>query len=203
MLYLLFRTCVLCCFIRRRIVQQCRVRHTMCVRTTLLDHKKCTPSSAQLSSAIAEQRAAQHHAVPCGAALCHWMRCWAPLSCAFFRTHNSTRYHAKYQEPGTGMYVCARIFVSSSIVLPLGPVHDFFRKLYPFFRSKRDIANKHTAQHRAPSSPQLALGVIQSLVAPNHGPLTSAPFACSRILPRASLAPPAERSPCTRYPASQ
>ena len=42
--------------------------------------------------------------------------------------------------------------------------------------SERDIANKHAVQHRAFSSAQVALGIIISLVAPNHGPLLSAAF---------------------------
>ena len=42
-------------------------------------------------------------------------------------------------------------------------------------RSERDIVNKHTAQHTAVSSAQAALGSIKSLLAPNHGPLLSAP----------------------------
>ena len=65
------------------------------------------------------------------------------------------------------------------------------------------ISTQHSAQHRAPinSSAQATLGIINSLVAPNHGPLLSAPFTCfSCILPCASEAggvqPPAEPSPC-------
>ena len=65
----------------------------------------------------------------------------------------------------------------------------FFRKLRPYCRPERDIAYKHTAQDRAISSAQVALGIIKSLVASNHGPLLSALFACLvYILPCASEA---------------
>ena len=47
----------------------------------------------------------------------------------------------------------------------------FFAEITPIGRSKRDIANNHTAQHRAITSAQVALGTIKSLVVPNHGPL--------------------------------
>ena len=63
------------------------------------------------------------------------------------------------------------------------------RKLHPYCRSERDTANKHTAHHRAICSLQAALGIFNSLFAPNHGPLLSAPFAYfSCILLCASVA---------------
>ena len=43
------------------------VYHTRFVHTALLNHKNALP--AQLSSAIAQQRAGQRGALPCGAAL--------------------------------------------------------------------------------------------------------------------------------------
>ena len=60
-----------------------------------------------------------------------------------------------------------------SIVLSRSCSCFFFRKLHPYSRSERDIANMHTAQHRATSCAQLVLGIIKSLVEPNHGPLLS------------------------------
>ena len=84
-------------------------RYTRFVRTTLLKNKKCTPSSAQLSSA------AQRSAVPCLAVLCRAAACCALLRCAFFRTY-STRYHAKYQVSGTGMYVLVFSFSSLAVL---------------------------------------------------------------------------------------
>ena len=54
-------------------------------------------------------------------------------------------------------------------------------KLHRYCRSKRDTANKHTAQHRAICSAQAALGMINSLFAPNHGPLFPAPFTCTSV----------------------
>ena len=52
-------------------------------------------------------------------------------------------------------------------------------------------STKHSAQHRATinSSAQAALGIINSLVAPNHGRVLSAPFTSFNcILPSASEA---------------
>ena len=70
-----------------------RYDYTRFVRTTLLIHNKCTPSS-QLSSA------SQRRAVPCGGLPCLTVRCCAVLRCALFRAY-SARYHAKYQVPVT------------------------------------------------------------------------------------------------------
>ena len=88
------------------------VHHTRFARTTLLNPKNALP--AQLSSVIAQQRAAQPRAVPSGAVRCRALpcgavRCCALLRYAFFRRH-STRYHAKYQVPGTGMFVRTLLF---------------------------------------------------------------------------------------------
>ena len=63
-----------------------------------------------------------------------------------------------------------------------------FHKLHPYCRSERGIANKYTAQHRPISSAQVALGTVKSLVATNHGPLISAPFTFSCVLPCANVA---------------
>ena len=75
------------------------------------------------------------------------------------------------------------------------------RKLHLYGRSGRDIASKHTAQHRAISSAQVALGVIKSLAAANHGPLLPAPVLLYSSLRKRSgrRQPPAELSPCMLY----
>ena len=71
-------------------------------------------------------------------------------------------------------------FRSILFVLHLGPLRDFFFAKYTlpyyYYRSERDIANKQhsTGEDRAISSAQVALGIIKSLVALNHGPLLSA-----------------------------
>ena len=73
------------------------------------------------------------------------------------------------------------------------------RRLHPYCRSARDIANKHTAQctqHRATinsSAQAAALGIVTSLVPPNHGPLVSVPFTYALL--EFSLS--RERSSCT------
>ena len=50
------------------------------------------------------------------------------------------------------------------------------RSVHPYCRSERDIASKHTTQHRATSFAQVPLGNMNSLVASNHGPFLPAPF---------------------------
>ena len=140
--------------------------------------------SAQLY--IAQQRSA----TPCGAVPCPALRCCGVLLHAFFRTYSSTRYETKYQASGTGMYVlCTRLFAFSSFI-SLGPhVFSPTQITSGCCRSERDTANKHTVQHRALSSAQAARDTINSLFAPNHGPLISSPFTCvSCILPCASVA---------------
>ena len=63
------------------------------------------------------------------------------------------------------------------------------RKLDSYCTSDRDTAIKHTAQRRAMSSAQAALGIINSLFAPRHGPHLSAPCTCySCIVPCVSVA---------------
>ena len=108
-------------------------------------------------------------ALPCGAA-----PCCAVLRRALTRTY-TTWYHAKYQVPGTGTCVCTRLFVFF-IDNPVSvlSMFVFMRIIHPYCRSERDIANKHTAQRRAISSAQVALGINKSLVASNHRPLLSA-----------------------------
>ena len=83
------------------------------------------------------------------------------------------------------LYRCIFAFF---IDCPLGPRVFFLRKLHPYCRSERDIASKHTAQHRAISSGQVAFTFIKSFVAPNRGPLLSTPFTFCCILPCASVA---------------
>ena len=90
---------------------KCHVRYrcyyARFVHTTLLNCKKCTPSSAQLSSAqlisaqlqLSYSSAAQRIAVWCHVVPCLTLRCGAVPCCAFVRTY-CTRYHAKYKVPG-------------------------------------------------------------------------------------------------------
>ena len=159
------------------------VCHTRSVGTTLLNHKKCTPSSAQLSYSSAARSAAPYGAVRCRALRCGAVPCCAGLS--FENTVPGIMRSTRYRY----VRVHSSFLLFSVIVLPLGPLDvSPPRKLHPYCGSERDIANKHTAQHRATSSAQVALGIIKSLVAPNHGPLRSAPFTFSCNPPRASVA---------------
>ena len=71
----------------------------------------------------------------------------------------------------TGMYVCTAVYSSFCFLhwlSSLGPLHvSPPPKLHPCCRSERaTIASKQTAQHRAISSTQGALGNTKSLVAP-------------------------------------
>ena len=130
------------------------------VRPALLNRTKCTPSS-QLSPAIVQKRSAapggtvRRRAFPRGAVLCR-----AALLCFL----SNMLYQVSSEvpaRPGTGMYAC----ILSLGFLPL----TVFRKIHPYYRSERDIANNHIAQHREVSSAQAALGIIKSRVAPMTG----------------------------------
>ena len=104
LLYLLFRTCQFS--FDEASSSSTEVHHTryVCACTALsLNHNKCS----QLSSAIAQQRAAQRRAMPC----------CTVLRCAFITTHR-TRYHVRTQVPGTSMYVCVRVFFAFFINRP-------------------------------------------------------------------------------------
>ena len=144
------------------------------------------PSSAQPSYVYIAQR---RSAVRCGAMPHLALRCGAVSCCvvlSFEQTavtgmKRSTRY--RYVRV-VYSYFCFFFSRSLSVPLFLPP-----RKLHQHCRSERDTANKHTAQHRAISSAQTALGITNSLFAPNRGPLLSAPFTCfSCIPPCASVA---------------
>ena len=140
---------------------------------------------SQLSSAqLSYSSAAQRRAVPCGtvpypAVQCCAVLCRAELCCAVLSfVHTLLRImRSTSQGPDAGMYACTRL-CAFFIDCLLGPLHLFYfsRKVHPHCRSQRDIASKHTSQHRAITFAQVALGIIKSLVAPNHGPLMSAPF---------------------------
>ena len=102
----------------------------------------------------------------------------------------------------TGIYVCTAAvylyFRCSSLYCNISVLFMcIFRKVHPYCRSERDIPRKRTTQHRAISSAQVALGIIKSLVAPNHGPLLSAPFTFF-IAPAARGAEPLQYIPPRR-----
>ena len=61
----------------------------------------------------------------------------------------------------------------------------FLRKLHPFTADQNVHRQQVTAQHRAITSSRTALGIIKSLVAPDHGPLLCAPFTFCCIFARA------------------
>ena len=160
-----------------------RYCYTRLVRTSFVNHKNALP--AQLRSAIAQQRV-RCRALPCGT-----VRCCRP-ALYFIRT-SRTGYYAKYQVPGTGMYVCtslAFVLCLASLVLSTPFVFPANHLVHPYCRSECSIANKHKAQQRAISSAYLALGIIKSLVAPIRAPLFFAPFAFSCVLRCAHVAKP-------------
>ena len=174
----------------------------------LLNHKKCTPRSAQLSYSSAAQRSAVRYralscpvvpcrALPCCAVLrfaalcCAVLRC-AALCCAVLCFLPNIQYQVSCQVPGTRhryvrVYSFFCFFYQLSSLCPLH-VLFCFRNLHPYCRSERDTASKHTAKHRAMSSAQDILGIIKSLVSTYHGPLLSATFTFSFILACARVA---------------
>ena len=90
----------------------------------------------------------------------------------------------------TRVYCCCvlNFLVSRSSLSVLSRSLLFFANTRTrYCRLESDIASEHITQHRAISSAQAALGVIQLLAAPNHGPLLSAVVLCC-ILPCASVA---------------
>ena len=100
---------------------------------------------------------------------------------------------AKHQVSGTGMYAflystLAFFKVDCSLLVPIiSSPANYTRTADQNVTSP--TSTRHSAQHRTTvnSSAQAALGIINSLVAPNHGPFLLAPFTCfSCILPYAS-----------------
>ena len=79
----------------------------------------------------------------------------------------------------TDLYLCTALpavhqsvfLLSLLIVLSRSSSCFFFCKVHPYCRSERDVASKHTSQHRAISYAHIYLDRIISLVAPNHVPL--------------------------------
>ena len=83
----------------------------------------------------------------------------------------------RYQVPL--VRVCTRLFAFSSLVLfSISILFAIFSsQITPvLLRSERDIANIQHSTDRAISSAQVALGIVNSLVALYHGPLLPAPF---------------------------
>ena len=139
-------------------------------------HSQLTLAQLKLSSA-APCGAVRCRALPCGAVLCRAALCFVSY----------VQYHVPCEVP---VCMCVLVFFAFLIDCPLSVlfVPPPPRHLHPYCQSERDIASKHTAQHRVTSSAQVALGFIKSLVAPNHGPLISASFTFCCTLPCASVA---------------
>ena len=112
------------------------------------------------------------------------LRAAAAVACcrrAFItRTEQHSALSAQSFILGTGMYACTAVYSSFGFLhwlSSLGPLRVFlFSKLHPYFRLERDIASKHTVQHRAINSAQAALGIIKSLVAPKSWVSSLCPF---------------------------
>ena len=113
------------------------------------------------------------------------------ISTAQRSTAQSALQASYYVPVYTCVYCCVLVFFAFFINCPLSVLFTtsiLFRKLHPYCRSERYSASKPISQHRAISSAQIALGIIKLLVAPNHGPLLSAPFAFCSLTPCASVA---------------
>ena len=95
---------------------------------TVLNHQKKKALPAQLNSASS---AAQRTPVRCGAVPCPEVWCCAmlrraALCCAvLFRTYSSTRYHAKYRIPITGMYPVAPVAYQVILEPGIGQFREF------------------------------------------------------------------------------
>ena len=115
------------------------------------------------------------------------LRCCAVLRCAFVRTYRSTRCHAI---PGTER-LYARLYWSFIRFLHLGVLSrsSFFFENYTHTGDQNvtSPASTHSTAQATGSAYKAALGIIKSLDAPNHGPLLSAAFTSSCILPCASV----------------
>ena len=143
----------------------------------MLNHEKNHSSAQPQLSSAAPSGAVRCRALPCGAVPCCAVLCF--LS-------NKQQYQVSCDTRYRPVCTCVLVFFSlSSFDCPLSVILPPSRKLHPYWRSERDIANKHT-QH---STGQSALGIFKSLDAPNnHAPLRSAAFTFSCILPCASVA---------------
>ena len=194
-MHLLFRTCK----VSFEVAYQVAVNQVCTYDTALLNHKKCIPSSAQLSSAQlrAQQRSAVRcRVVPCPAVsvLCRAVPCGAVRCGAVLRRAVLSFVHRVpgiIRSPGTRyrcVHVCA---VYSSLCFlhglsPLSPRCVFPPRPQitpvPPIRTWHRQQGYGTAQgNRAISSAQMALDIIKSILAPSHGPLVSAPFSCVAI----------------------
>ena len=137
--------CVLCCiysFVHATYHSSynTRYQYTGFVRITLLNYKKCTPSSAQ------------RRAMPCRALWCSAVPCCDVLRCAFFRTYSSW-YRATYQ---ISWYRYVRVYSS---VCPLNdcPLSVLFMFFFAKYASTAvlKVTSKATTQHATAQGNQL------------------------------------------------
>ena len=182
---------MLCCtfFVhaRHQVSYHTRYSDTRFRRTTLLNHKKCTPSSAQFSSS--NSSAAPRRAVPCRALPCYAVLCRAACcTCSFVHA----RYYSKYHIiPGISYLVAVLLLIGCwlhfsflscrpvSLVLSNRFFH-FFRVHFfsPLLRQIVWCATKlayisffprtHCGWHCMAESPSCICNVRLSLVVCNH-----------------------------------
>ena len=197
-------SCVLCCassFVHARYHSKYHTTGTMLshvpgINTMLSNHSPKNTLTAHSSVQLQLSSAAQRSAAPCAAVPCPAVLSRAAL--CFFSSIQ--QYHVsrdtRYRPP-----VCTwALAVSlSSFDCPLGPSppENYTRT------GDHNVTSPTSTQHRVISSAQVALGIIKSLDAPNHGPLPSAAFTFSCITSLRERSgrrqAPAERSPCTNY----
>ena len=107
-------------------------------------------------SSAAQRRAVPYGAVPCPSVLCRAALCFIS---------NTQQYQAscgnRYRP--VCMYRCTRLIFAFLFDCPLSFLF-FFRKFHPYWRSEREIANKHT-QHSTGTS---ALRIKQLLAWSNR-----------------------------------
>ena len=118
------------------------VLHQVCTYCIVESQKM----QSQLSSVqLLLNSAARPLALPCGVVPC----------CAFFFCIYSTRYHATYQVPGTGMNMCTRLFAFCVYLYVLSrfSLCFFLRTLHPY-TADQNVTSPTSTQH---SSGQSAL----------------------------------------------
>ena len=144
----------------------------------------------QLGSSHSYIYIAYSSSAPCGAVRCSTLPCGAVLFHAALYLLSSILsypvYDAKCQVPDRYWYVRVFVLVFKlfwKLIFPSRYLCFFSRpKLHPHCRSECAITNKHTAVHRTGQlliGEQAALGIIDSLIAPKHGPLLFLPPLCT------------------------
>ena len=158
----------------RNIIQQYRgTPHQVCTLSIVLFREIL---SGHLTSAIAQQRAAQRRAVRCIAV--HCLRCGGEPCCAVLSFSSYTRHQVSREVPGT-RYRYVRVYSSFSFLhlLSSPSVHLAFFFLAFLHITPALLITQHSTGQLPPHKYILALS-NKYLVAPNHGSYLFAQLTC-------------------------